>query len=256
MNGEMYQICRIVAAAKSALKEHTDLLFTPTIYENKVEFQLLPLKELAGVETQRAFNVTEWYACCVGNGLQDIKLLTPVTVANRNSLGFSNSTECLLVCFYEAQVTCFTPYWAVNSEKKTWDVLYTEHEWENVPQGRPGFADESACFFEVLINIKEFANKIGCDNFAKTFQRAIDILEGTSDNIDTEYGLPLPTIPKGHLRIFEAASAADVFGAMGSWNDTPAYLAREKNLEKEYDDLSNELLKQVRLAILFAINEW
>jgi len=53
---------------------------------------------------------------------------------------------------------------------------------------------------------------------------------------------------------FKAAITADVFGAMGSWNDSPPYMAHEKGLDKEYDLLSGELLKQIRLAILFAIN--
>jgi hypothetical protein len=51
-----------------------------------------------------------------------------------------------------------------------------------------------------------------------------------------------------------AADAADVFGAMGSWNDMPRGPAHEKGLDEEYESLSDELLKQVRLATLYAIN--
>ena len=56
--------------------------------------------------------------------------------------------------------------------------------------------------------------------------------------------------------MFAAASKADVFGAMGSWNDSPPYAAHEKGLDAEYDQLSAELLKNIRLAILYAVNEW
>ncbi|MDE6712320.1 MAG: hypothetical protein K2K20_01095, partial [Lachnospiraceae bacterium] len=56
-------------------------------------------------------------------------------------------------------------------------------------------------------------------------------------------------------RMFYASSKADVFGAMGSWNDGPPYSAHEKGLDNEYENLSNELLKQIRLAALYAINE-
>ena len=66
----------------------------------------------------------------------------------------------------------------------------------------------------------------------------------------------LPAIPAGHQRLFLAASYADVFGAMGSWNDSPPYSAHEKGLDLEYETLSKELLKQIRLAVLFAVNEW
>ncbi|WP_011991675.1 hypothetical protein [Campylobacter curvus] len=43
---------------------------------------------------------------------------------------------------------------------------------------------------------------------------------------------------------------------MGSWNDSPPYMAQQKGLGKEYDELSDELLCQNRLALLYAINEW
>jgi len=43
---------------------------------------------------------------------------------------------------------------------------------------------------------------------------------------------------------------------MGSWNDSPAYMAHEKGMDNEYESLSGELLKQIRLATLYAINEW
>ncbi|MCQ4823035.1 hypothetical protein, partial [Eubacterium callanderi] len=70
------------------------------------------------------------------------------------------------------------------------------------------------------------------------------------------YGLSLPPLPNDHLRVFEAASRADVFGAMGSLNDSPPWAAHEKGLEQEYETLSAELLKQIRFGLLYAINEW
>ena len=183
-------------------------------------------------------------------------MLVPIAVNDRNLLGFSNTTESTLVCFFKERVTYFIARWEFDTEKKAWNILYTEYEWIDVPAGKPHFEDESAGFLEILKKIKAFACAIDCDSFAEIFQKAIDILEGTSGHIDTEYGLPLPGLPEKHLRIFEAASAADVFGAMGSWNDSPPGMAHKKNLDKEYEELSNELLKQVRLAIRYAINEW
>ncbi|MDE7445785.1 MAG: hypothetical protein K2N15_08820 [Lachnospiraceae bacterium] len=65
----------------------------------------------------------------------------------------------------------------------------------------------------------------------------------------------LPDISEEKKRMFYASSIADVFGAMGSWNDSPPYYAHEKGLDDDYESLSNELLKQIRLAALYAINE-
>ena len=67
---------------------------------------------------------------------------------------------------------------------------------------------------------------------------------------------PLPEISEENLHLSEAASTADVLGVMGSWNDSPAYMAHEKGMDNEYESLSGELLKQIRLATLYAINEW
>ena len=65
-----------------------------------------------------------------------------------------------------------------------------------------------------------------------------------------------PQIPTQNQNIFRDASAADVFGGMGSWNDEPGWLAQDKGLGQAYDQLSDQLLRNIRSAILFAINEW
>ena len=256
MNGQMFQICYIAAAAKKALKDKSSLSYTPLKYENRIEFQFLPERKLLCKKTHKVEDVTVWYDYCLKKGLQDIKYLAPVTVKNRTILGFSNTTESSLVCFYEKKVTYFTAQWEVDNVQKNWNILYTEQEWENAPSGKPQFENNKEHFKDVLIKIKELAYKIACNNFAVVFQKAIDILSGSSDYTDTEYNLPLPEIPEENLHLFEAASTADVFGAMGSWNDSPAYMAHEKGMDNEYESLSGELLKQIRLATLYAINEW
>ena len=43
---------------------------------------------------------------------------------------------------------------------------------------------------------------------------------------------------------------------MGSWNDSPPCYAAEKGLESEYQNLSSEFLTQIRLALLYSVNEW
>lgn len=59
-------------------------------------------------------------------------------------------------------------------------------------------------------------------------------------------------MPKEQLQLFEAANLADVFGGMGSWNDHPWAQAQEMGLLDQYERLS----ENVRLALLYAINEW
>ena len=56
--------------------------------------------------------------------------------------------------------------------------------------------------------------------------------------------------------LFYVSDISDVFGAMDSWNDSPSWDAYEKGLESDYKNLSSELLTQIRLALLYSVNEW
>lgn len=253
----MYQICCITSAAKKALKEKTALSYTTLKYENRIEFQFLPEKKLFSTKKYKAENVSAWYDYCLKKGLYDLKFLVPVAVKDRGILGFSNTTQSSLVCFYKRdKVTYFSAQWEFDSVQKMWNIIYIEKEWKNAPSEKPHFENNIDSFKSVLSEIKQFAYKIACDDFAVVFEKALDILLGSSDYTDIAYHMPLPEIPEENLQLFEAGSTADVFGAMGSWNDSPPYMAHKKGMDKEYEFLSSELLKQVRLATLYAINEW
>ncbi|MCR4791810.1 MAG: hypothetical protein K5871_03605 [Lachnospiraceae bacterium] len=64
----------------------------------------------------------------------------------------------------------------------------------------------------------------------------------------------LPALEGDALRMFVAASRADVFGGMGSWNDDPGYMAHSMGREEQYTSLSNELYAQIRKAVMYAVN--
>ncbi len=59
-----------------------------------------------------------------------------------------------------------------------------------------------------------------------------------------------------YMPLFCAAHAADVFGAMGLWNNSLPYMAHEKGLDMEYEELSARLLKKIHLAVFYTINDW
>lgn len=253
MNGEMLQACRLVAAAKLALQKKEGINYESLKYEKSIVFDFLPQKSFFGTKTYRASNVKEWFEKCQSYGLQDIKLLMPKTVKDRSLLGFSNTAQDSLVCFYkDGKVTYFTAGWDFDNTQKLWDITYTEHLWENAPQGRPSFADNTKEFAEVLEKIEILARDIDCDGFAEVFHSAGTILR---DGVKDTSGIGI-SLPEKNYGLFMAASKADVFGAMGSWNDSPPYMAHEKGLEERYEELSEELLMQLRLAILYAVNEW
>lgn len=228
MNGELYQISTIVMAARKAMQTGKQIEFALSKYENSIRFI---------TKNYTAPNVSEWFEQLKKDGLEDIKLLCPYAVKDRNLLAFSNMTASSIVCFFEnGRVTYFMADWEFDSKHKEWNILYSEHEWENPPSEKPRFENNTDSFRKVLLDIQKLAVQIECENFAKVFGSAIQLLDDG--------------------KIFEAAGQADVFGGMCSWNDSPPYMAHEKGLDREYDTLSDELLKNLRFAILYAVNEF
>lgn len=265
MNGETFQLCSIVAATKNALQKNGVLKYEVDSYVDSMVFHFLTQhgkkRKLFGrknaITEIIVSDVEQWYTHCRKMGLQDIKYLAPITVEDRAILGYANTNMGSIVCFFESgRVTHFDAYWAFNNEIHAWKVTYSEHLWENPPSGKPQFEDNSREFKAILNLIGEFACKIDCSSWKKIFDKSIKMLDGTFENEESDRKMALPNLPKQQLNIFMAASNADVFGAMGSWNDSPPYMAYEKGLEKEYDEYSAELIQQIRKATLYAVNEW
>lgn len=254
MKGELYQMCRLTAAAKSALYGYSGFEYEPIAYENKIEFLFLEGIKQCGIKDRTAKSPGEWYEYCIKKGLRDIKLIIPTEVGDRNLLGFANAYCGFMLCWFKnGEITAFVPRWEFDQKLKVWNILYTE-QLELIPFVKPCWDDNSDELREVLIEIEDLAERIGCGGFANTFERARNILDG-----EVSFGtdkLPAPRIPQKHMPLLYAADKADVFGAMGSWNDSPPYMAHEKGLDKEYDELSARLLKNIRLAVLYAVNEW
>ena len=249
MNGQMYQIACIVAAARKALKSGKEICYKPEKYTNKLSFQILPSEKGEVIE----LSVSDWFENLKGKDLKDLKLFCPISVNDRGILGFSNTTQSSILCFYkDGKASYFLPNWESASAGKGWDVTYTEYEWERSSQEIPHYENNIEEFKDILTCIEDLAIKIECENFAKVFHSARNLLL----DLDAAKVLEEPQIPPQHLSIFRAASAADVFGAMGSWNDEPGWLAQDKGLGQQYDELSDQLLRNIRLAILYTINEW
>lgn len=219
MNGEMYQICAIVAAAKKALKEHRAIQYAPAEFENSVVFLFLPEQKIFGQKKYSSSNVSLWFEHLNRRGLQDIQWICPLAVDDKNLLGFSNAAQCSILCFFkDGRASYWIPNWKFNPEKRCWNTAYSEQPWHHPPAKRPVYDDPTASFRKTLLDIRDLALRIGCDHFAHRFDQARAVLDGAG-------GCPedAPQLPAENLRLFQAASLADVFGAMGSWNDSPPF---------------------------------
>jgi len=265
MHRELYQICRVAAAARHALRYGVAMEYQPLNYERKIEFRCLPEKRRLRLPFERRSggqfslfdSVESWFAFCVRRKLEAVQLLLPTSAWERQEMGCPNSTESALGCRYQGGETTYcSADWLFDPARHRWDIRYTEYTWAAPPGCDLPPEDPEEAFRAVLERAASFAHRIDCDNFAALFRNAADVLDGSEDYIDLRSELPLPQLPRPRLRLFEAASAADVFGGKGSWNDSPYFLAHKKGLDSEYAMLTAELQKQLRLAVLCAVNGW
>ncbi|MCA6130119.1 hypothetical protein [Campylobacter concisus] len=255
MNGEVFNACIIVASIKQALKSNLELDYKSEKFIKSLVFDYVLGDE---PEKREQASINEWFKHVLKLGLKDVRFATNLAVSSdeRSLQGFSNVSHKSILCIYKDKMSYFVPHWSFKEDKKGWDVweiVYKEFSLDGMPEIQK-FSDNTLEFKDILTRTSKFADEIECENFGDCFRKGLKALnepEKIEQNI-----LNAPLMPKLNLALFTAASAADVFGGMGSWNDDAAGWAQHKKRAKEYDELSSELFTQMRKALLFAINEW
>ena len=138
MNGEMHQICCIVAAGKRALQYGEPIQYTPAQYENAITFSCLPGKLFSETKRCIAPRIETWFEFLQSKGLQDIALACPTDVTDKTILGFSNTTESSVLCFYQSgETSYFAPNWQFDPEKRLWNTEYSEYRCPDSPSENP-----------------------------------------------------------------------------------------------------------------------
>ena len=127
MNGEAFQIARIVTAFKTGNK------FEFTDYEKEIHFSFLP----KGIIAKSDLWVSEpdkWLDIFPDVGIEKIYLImdTRTNSKIRSTLGFSNSQPVIIMSVYKnGRVTYWKPHWDYSDTIKGWTVEYTENKWHN-----------------------------------------------------------------------------------------------------------------------------
>jgi len=252
MNGEVFNACIIVASIKQALRSNLELSYKGEKYIKSLVFDYILEDD---PEKREQASINEWFKHAKKLGLSDVRFATNLTVSSkqRSLQGFSNVSHKSILCIYKDKMSYFVPHWSFEEDKRGWDIVYKEFSLDGTPEIQK-FSDNTLEFKDILTKIATFADEIECENFGDCFRKGLKALN-EPENIEQNI-LNAPLMPKLNLALFTAASAADVFGGMGSWNDDAAGLAQHKRRAKEYDELSSELFTQMRKATLFAINEW
>ena len=252
MNGEVFNACIIVASIKQALRSNLELDYKDEKYIKSLVFDYILEDD---PEKREQASINEWFKHAKKLGLSDMRFATNLTVSSkeRSLQGFSNVSYKSILCIYKDKMSYFVPHWSFEEDKNGWDIVYKEFSLDGTPEIQK-FSDSTLEFKDILTRTSKFADEIECENFGDCFRKGLKALN-EPENIEQNI-LNAPLMPKLNLALFTAASAADVFGGMGSWNDDAAGLAQHKRRAKEYDELSAELFTQMHKATLFAINEW
>ena len=252
MNGEVFNACIIVASIKQALRSNLELDYKGEKYIKSLVFDYVLGDE---PEKREQASINEWFKHALKLGLSDVRFATNLTISSkeRSLQGFSNVSYKSILCIYKDKMSYFMPHWSFEEDKKGWDIVYKEFSLKGTPEIQK-FSDNTLEFKDILTRTSKFADEIECENFGDCFRKGLKALN-EPENIEQNI-LNAPLMPKLNLALFNAASAADVFGGMGSWNDDAAGWAKRKKRDKEYDELSGELFTQMHKATLFAINEW
>ena len=251
MNGEIEQMSNIVCCARKALYDNKDIEFTPSKFVQSIKFVFSsPCVIWRATETD---SVQKWYNICKKRGLCDIKFIISTATNRRHLLGFANTSQGAIVCFWKnGKVSCFAPVWDFDNKRNGWIIIYREQLGIKMAKGEITYANKSEEFKSVLLDISAFAEKIGFPYFSGVFYKAY---EGLCDFTKIEEQHIPEYIPYEFRGIYYAVDTSDVFGAMGSWNDSPPSYAEQMGLEKEYNDLSDRLLKQLRYHLMYVTNE-
>ena len=155
MNGEMFNICAIIVAAKQAIKSNSPILYNGTSYANSINFHFL--------SGHRANGVNEWFEHALKLGLSDVRLTANLTGSSdeRLLLSFSNSTAKSIICIFKEHISCFVPYWKYNKDQRGWNIIYKEFGLEK-DVNLENFSDNTEAFMDTLTKIAAFADEIEC----------------------------------------------------------------------------------------------
>lgn len=168
-------------------------------------------------------------------------------------LGFANTLPAGIVTWYDDRTTLWPKSWTWNEQNAGWDISYVECATPGLPAEPPRYDDPRPEYRRVLEEIIPLGRKMpyGGPRFADNyFCEALAYLDGKQP--DRESFFLESKMPEENRRLLHAASAAYVFGGMGSWND----LIPPAHLSDKYNHLTSALHRSINQIFMHAVNTW
>lgn len=250
MNAELQHMAELVITAKSFLNTGAMPEMKMQKHIKEVIFVFAPQKRLFSNKVVTAHATGDWLAALRKKGLTGITLYANTKEDDINQLGFANGIRDITIgTGYQKDSAAWAKLWVFNQESANWTVSYKE-----IPKqgGLPAIDidDPTGPLRQTLTGISALAGRIACGHFQQVFLEAGALLSKEMDMRS------FPAMPEANERLYHAAAKAWVFGGMGSWNDSPPYMAKDKGLLEEYETLTADLYQRIMTAILYAVNCW
>ena len=266
MNGEIALFVALTCHGNAFLSGQKIGAFFPNnstcIFCDRIKFVILEKRFLRKPrEKEVAPSPDEWFFFLNSLGARGIRLSrTPQNPrTDRESAGFvgGGGTWAMEVLFPENRSEYWMGRWEGSNQnapdKRIWRVTYARVSCGVTSKHKPYSLPEiTARMTNALREIRAFSEKHHCSEFTKCFSDALHTIESVDQYVS---GYHKDLAPDGFLSatalaLLHACQHAWVFGCMGSWND----MSFNKDEQKEYDRVSENLFQIVNKAILAAAN--
>ena len=201
-------------------------------------------------------DVFRWFKRSISLGLKDIKLIIPREDNDYGLKAFANMKDLYILVYLKDKCEVMS----LNEQRKEDKWQYTFAFIDEIKPIYIYLENKTEKFETILFELWDYAfYSIDNKYWASIFLEALHILEDKIDITVEKYrrlNEKYFYLPEEFIRILIASDTADVFGGMGSWNDSPAYAAGESEEKyNEYQNLSLELSRLVDYHYMYSANE-
>lgn len=259
MNGELAQLVALASHGRAALGGAAEAL--AAVGPDGELFRWVAATEFVAPDGTTASDAAGWVAALRARGIDQLTVVIPapgaqtsggLTVSDRMLAGFANAGTSWLLATGGGRAEAWVGGWAVGDrereDRRIWLVRYTGQALDDVPVIEPPTVPEALAVLEgALRRIADFAARAPyLGSWVEVFEAAL-----AADGDAGPQLLP-PSSPASARRLAAMASAAWVFGGMGSWNDVG--FAPDDPFGAEYGSVSADLYAAVLSATAAAAN--
>ena len=202
-------------------------------------------------------SVKDWVTNLKEKGAQEVYIDFTLP-KNILTVAYTNATPAGIMCKYnDGKITSWHKVWNLDSETKKVIITYQEKVYEKSHFNLEfvnSFERNFNYFKETLKKIKELSEILGCKEWVDYFNNVfeLEMIEKTKEFIPTK--ALYKVIPDKNLCVYAMAIQSYPFGGMGSWCDNVYEIAKERNMDNEYENLSRNLFLEIMGMISYATN--